>query len=206
MCGGLGVYGNLLLSPQCCSQRIKPKLKTQRPEEIRCGGAHHISAKFTCPASARNNGGRRWMKATCTDGGPSRATLGLRHVACGGVWPVVPSHPRQAAGPLCPVSGPRYSRWARWQPLPTPLSCSRESVNMLCYMAKAIKTGGRTRAAVSRPEDRKPAGVIGVGLGEDAEELGLRKRLLILDREGAALSQGMRAPAGAQEDKGQILL
>ena len=89
------------------------------------------------------------MKAMRTDGGPSRATLGFGHLACGGVWPVVLSHPRQAAGPLCPVSGPCYSRQARWQPLPTPLSCSRESVNMLCYMAKAVKTEGRTRAAVS---------------------------------------------------------
>lgn len=144
MCGGLGVYGNLLHSPQCCSQRIKPKLKTQRPEEIRCGGAHHISAKFTCLASARNNGGRRWMKAMRTDGGPSRATLGFGHLACGGVWPVVLSHPRQAAGPLCPVSGPCNTACSQ-----TPLSCSRESVNMLCYMAKAVKTEGRTRAAVS---------------------------------------------------------
>lgn len=136
-------------SPQFCSKRIKPKLKNQILEEIRCGGAHHISIKFTCLASAETNkGGRRWMKETHTDSGPVRAALSLGHPACGGAWPVVPSRPCQAADPLCPASGPRYSRQAGWQPLIAPLSCSQESVNMLCYMAKAVKTGGRTRAAV----------------------------------------------------------
>ena len=53
-------------SPQFCSKRIKPKLENQILEEIMCGGAHHISIKFTCLASARNKQGREKMDESNT--------------------------------------------------------------------------------------------------------------------------------------------
>ena len=192
--------------PQCCSQRIKPKLKTQRPEEVSCGSVHHISTKFTCLASARNkqwrekmdegNAYRRWASRLPW-------ASGTRCVAAPGPW-CSPVHAKQQALSALPqdhvtLGGQDGSPWRR-------PSCSRGSVNTLCYMAQAVKTGGRTRATVSWSEDRKPAGVIREGAGEDAEELGLRKRLLILDREGAAMSQGMRAPAGARGQRTDLPL
>lgn len=86
-----------------------------------------------------------------------RAKQGHPGLRAPGVWRrlargALPSTPSSRPSLPClrtRQDGSKMSRQARWQPLPTPLSCSQESVNMLCYMAKAVKTEGRTRAAVS---------------------------------------------------------
>lgn len=71
-------------SPQFCSKRIKPKLKNQILEEIRCGGSHHISIKFTCLASAKNKEGREKMDEGNTY--RQRASQGRPEPGAPGVW------------------------------------------------------------------------------------------------------------------------
>lgn len=83
--------------PQCCSQRIKPKLKTQRPEEVSCGGVHHISAKFTCLASARNKQWREKMdegnayRQRANQGHPGPRAPGVWHRLARGALLSMPS-------------------------------------------------------------------------------------------------------------------